>query len=136
MHNADDHRDELFNFPIQGAGGQRSSAHLTKSAVDLWDRLPQGPALRIQVVEYVVVMGVPSHGFRAVLASGVSAIAPDTPVVSLSKGVEQDTLKRMTEVVTELLPGHAVGVLTGPNLAHEIMAGRPAASSTSAARPR
>jgi glycerol-3-phosphate dehydrogenase (NAD(P)+) len=76
----------------------------------------------------VVVVGVPSHGFRAVLASGVGAIAAGTPVLSLSKGVEQDTLKRMTEVVDELLPGHPVGVLTGPNLAQEVMAGRPAAS--------
>src|SRR3981189_1785451 len=64
MHNADDHRDKLLNFPIQRAGGQRSSAQLPKSAVDLWDPLPQGPALRIQVVEYGVVMVVLSHAYR------------------------------------------------------------------------
>jgi glycerol-3-phosphate dehydrogenase (NAD(P)+) len=34
----------------------------------------------------------------------------------------------MTEVIVELLPDHPVGVLTGPNLAQEVMAGRPAAS--------
>jgi glycerol-3-phosphate dehydrogenase len=44
----------------------------------------------------VVVIGVPSHGFRAVLAGGAGAISPGTPVISLTKGVEQDTLKRMT----------------------------------------
>ncbi len=76
----------------------------------------------------VVVMAVPSHGFRAVLAEAVPLIRPGAPVVSLSKGVEQGSLKRMTEVVAELLPGHPAGVLTGPNLAKEIMAGRPAAS--------
>jgi glycerol-3-phosphate dehydrogenase (NAD(P)+) len=76
----------------------------------------------------VVVMAVPSHGFRAVLADAASLIADGVPVVSLSKGVEQDSLKRMTEVVAEVLPGHVTGVLTGPNLAKEIMAGRPAAS--------
>jgi glycerol-3-phosphate dehydrogenase (NAD(P)+) len=76
----------------------------------------------------VVVVAVPSHGFRAVMASGAAAVASGAPVVSLSKGVEQDTLKRMTEVVSEVLPGHPVGVLTGPNLAKEVMAGRPAAS--------
>jgi glycerol-3-phosphate dehydrogenase (NAD(P)+) len=42
--------------------------------------------------------------------------------------LEQHTLKRMTEVVAEVVPGHPSGVLTGPNLAKEIMAGRPAAS--------
>ncbi|MGH9282330.1 MAG: NAD(P)H-dependent glycerol-3-phosphate dehydrogenase, partial [Acidimicrobiales bacterium] len=50
------------------------------------------------------------------------------PVVSLSKGLEQVTLKRMTEVVAEVVPGCPAGVLTGPNLAGEIMAGQPAAT--------
>jgi glycerol-3-phosphate dehydrogenase (NAD(P)+) len=76
----------------------------------------------------LIVMGVPSHGFRSVLAEAASAIAAGVPVISLSKGVEQVTLKRMTEVVAEVLPGHPAGVLTGPNLAKEIMAGHPAAS--------
>jgi glycerol-3-phosphate dehydrogenase (NAD(P)+) len=76
----------------------------------------------------VVVMAVPSHGFRAVLGEAVPTILAGAPIVSLSKGVEQGSLLRMTEVVAELLPGHPTGVLTGPNLAKEIMAGRPAAS--------
>ncbi len=50
------------------------------------------------------------------------------PLVSLTKGVEQGSLKRMTEVMAEVVPGHPMGVLTGPNLAKEIMAGYPAAS--------
>jgi len=76
----------------------------------------------------VVVMAVPSHGFRGVLTEAIPLMAAGVPVVSLSKGVEQASLKRMTEVVAELLPDHPTGVLTGPNLAKEIMAGRPAAS--------
>ena len=50
------------------------------------------------------------------------------PIVSLSKGLERDTLLRMTEVAAEVMPGRPVGVMTGPNLAKEIMAGQPAAS--------
>ena len=50
----------------------------------------------------VVVMAVPSHGFRAVLASVASSIGTDVPVVSVSKGVERDTLLRMTEVVLDV----------------------------------
>src|SRR5262245_54447202 len=76
----------------------------------------------------VVVMGVPSHGFRAVLASAAPYVRPWVPVVSLAKGLEAATLKRMSEVVQEVLPGHPVAVLTGPNLAKEILAGEPAAS--------
>ncbi len=83
----------------------------------------------------IIVMGVPSHGFRAVLEQARPHLRPGRlgalPVVSLSKGIEQGTLQRMTEVVLEVLDGHPserVGVLTGPNLAKEIVAGQPAAA--------
>jgi glycerol-3-phosphate dehydrogenase (NAD(P)+) len=76
----------------------------------------------------VLVMGVPSHGFRAVLESAAAYVRPWVPVVSLAKGLEAATLKRMSEVVQDVLPGHPVAVLTGPNLAKEILAGQPAAS--------
>jgi len=49
------------------------------------------------------------------------------PVISLTKGLEISTRKRMTEIMDELIPGHPLGVLTGPNLAREIMAGQAAA---------
>ena len=75
----------------------------------------------------VVVMGVPSHGFRDVMAGAAPFIPLGATVLSLTKGVEQGSLKRMTEVIAELVP-NAAGVLTGPNLAKEIMAGYPAAS--------
>lgn len=76
----------------------------------------------------VVVMGVPSHGFRAALEEVGKYIRPWVPVVSLAKGLEQGTHRRMTEVITEVLPEHRAGVLTGPNLAREIMSGHAAAS--------
>jgi glycerol-3-phosphate dehydrogenase (NAD(P)+) len=50
------------------------------------------------------------------------------PIISLTKGLEKGTDLRMTQVIQEVLPGHPVGVLTGPNLAREIMAGQAAAS--------
>lgn len=76
----------------------------------------------------IVIMGVPSHGFRGVLRDVAQHIRPGTPIVSLTKGVEQGTRLRMTQVIAEMLPGHPVGVLSGPNLAKEVMAGHPAAS--------
>lgn len=76
----------------------------------------------------VVVMGVPSHGFREILTAAAPSIEQGAAIVSLTKGVEQQTLKRMTEVVDEVVRGRACGVLTGPNLAKEVMAGYPAAS--------
>lgn len=76
----------------------------------------------------VVVMGVPSHGFREVAAEVAHHIRPWVPVVSLSKGLERSSLKRMSEVISDEIPGHPVAVLTGPNLAQEIMQGQPAAA--------
>jgi glycerol-3-phosphate dehydrogenase (NAD(P)+) len=76
----------------------------------------------------VVIMAVPSHGFRAIAVEAAPFLRPWVPVVSLSKGIERDTLLRMTEVAAEEMPGRPVGVLTGPNLAREILAGQPAAS--------
>lgn len=76
----------------------------------------------------VVVMGVPSHGFREVAAEVAAHIRPWVPIVSLSKGLERSSLKRMSEVVSDEIPGHPVAVLTGPNLAKEIMEGQPAAA--------
>lgn len=76
----------------------------------------------------VVAMAVPSHVFRPVLAAAVPHLGPQVPVVSLSKGLEQGSHRRMSEIVAELAPGHPVGVLTGPNLAREVLAGSPAAA--------
>jgi glycerol-3-phosphate dehydrogenase (NAD(P)+) len=79
----------------------------------------------------VVALAVPSHGFRAVLTEAAPFVPPEAVLLSLAKGLEQGSLKRMTEVAAELLPGHAggrIGVLTGPNIATEVAAGLPTAS--------
>ena len=79
----------------------------------------------------VVIMAVPSHGFRAVLGDAHDAVDDDVPVVSVSKGIERETMLRMTEVVLDVLDEHRterVAVLTGPNLAREVAQGQPAAS--------
>ncbi|MEE4193069.1 MAG: NAD(P)H-dependent glycerol-3-phosphate dehydrogenase [Halieaceae bacterium] len=76
----------------------------------------------------VLIMGIPSQGFRSVLEQVKPHLRAWVPVISLTKGLELDTRKRMTEIIKEVLPGHPVGVLTGPNLAREIMAGQAAAS--------
>ena len=76
----------------------------------------------------VVVMGIPSQSFREVLMEVRKHLRPWVPIISLTKGLELDTRMRMTEIINDLVPGHPVGVLTGPNLAREIMAGQAAAS--------
>jgi glycerol-3-phosphate dehydrogenase (NAD(P)+) len=76
----------------------------------------------------LLVVGVPTGGFRAILADTKPYLRPWIPVVSLSKGLERESLLRMTQVIGEVLPGHPAAALTGPNLAKEIMSGQAAAS--------
>jgi glycerol-3-phosphate dehydrogenase (NAD(P)+) len=95
-------------------------------------RLPDGLGVTSSLEEAldgvtVVFMAVPSHGFRAVLSDMAPLADNVQAVVSLAKGIEIGTNLRMSQVVAELLPGVAAGVLTGPNLAREVAQGSPAA---------
>ncbi|MFD1812656.1 NAD(P)H-dependent glycerol-3-phosphate dehydrogenase [Rhodococcus gannanensis] len=76
----------------------------------------------------VLVVGVPSHAVRETLNEISNEVRAWVPVLSLAKGLEPGTRQRPTEVIAECLPGHPVGLLAGPNLAKEILAGMAAAS--------
>ena len=80
----------------------------------------------------VVVLAVPSHGLRAVLADARPHIAHDAAVVSLAKGIEQGTLaahdRGHRAKCSPTTTPTRIGVLTGPNLAREVAAGQPTAS--------
>jgi glycerol-3-phosphate dehydrogenase (NAD(P)+) len=78
----------------------------------------------------VVVMAVPSHAFRQVFRAVAPLLEAEAPVVSLTKGIEQDSLKRMTEVLAEEadLGPDRLAVVSGPNLAKEVAGRMPSAS--------
>lgn len=76
----------------------------------------------------LLVIGVPTGAFRRTCETIAEYLRPWVPVVSLAKGFEPGTGYRMTQLVEEVLPDRPIGVLTGPNLAKEIMAGRPTAA--------
>jgi glycerol-3-phosphate dehydrogenase (NAD(P)+) len=77
----------------------------------------------------VLVCGLPAQSVRSVLSEVAPLVRPWIPVVSLSKGLEQHTHLRMTEIVDEVMPGHPAGALGGPNIAVEVMAGYAAAAT-------
>ena len=83
----------------------------------------------------VAVMAVPSHAFRSIFRDAVPFLTAETPVVSLTKGIEEDGLKRMTEVIEEEgnLGPSRVAVLSGPNLAREIAQRQPSATTLACA---
>ena len=70
----------------------------------------------------VVVLAVPAQTLRQNLAGWVGRIPQGAILVSLMKGIELHTGKRMTEVIAEVAgwPSEQIAVVTGPNLAHEI----------------
>ncbi len=86
----------------------------------------------------VVIMVVASNFFRRMISQIAGVIASNAIVVSLTKGIEESSLKRMSEVATEVLPAGVdagVAVLSGPNFATEIARGLPTASVAAAGEP-
>ena len=78
----------------------------------------------------LVVLAVPSQTLRGNLGDWAAHIAPDATLISLMKGIELGTTRRMSEVIVEtahVSPDRVV-VVSGPNLAAEIAAEQPAAS--------
>ena len=84
-----------------------------------------------------VTVAVPSHGLRAVLRAAVPHLSNDAVLVSATKGLETDSLRRMSEVMQEETDGrNAVVVLSGPSFASEVARHLPTAlvaASTDAA---
>ena len=105
----------------------RNSAYLKE--LDLNPKLRATSSLEEAVADCdVLVVGVPSHSFRDTLRSVSPWVRPWVPVVSLAKGLELKTRRRMTEVIHDELPGHPAGLLAGPNIAREVLQGMAAAA--------
>jgi glycerol-3-phosphate dehydrogenase (NAD(P)+) len=87
----------------------------------------------------VCVMGVPSHGWRDVLATIEKQLNDVDAVVSLTKGLEVGTNLRMSELVQEMCPTLApekFAMLAGPNIAKEIARKMPAATAIACTDPK
>jgi len=82
----------------------------------------------------VVAFAVPSHHLRGVAARAAAHLSPGACLVSLAKGVENGTLKRMTELLAEAAPEHAprVAALSGPTFAREVAEGKPTGATVAA----
>lgn len=76
----------------------------------------------------VLVVGTPTQYIRDTLVEAAPHVRPWIPVLSLAKGLEAETRMRPTDVISECLPGHPVGLLAGPNIAGEILEGKAAAA--------
>src|SRR5215211_4676337 len=79
------------------------------------------------------VVAVPTAFLRTTLARLAPFASPSVPVVSLTKGVEADTFRRPTEVISEVLGATRVAAVSGPSHAEEVARGMP--TSVVAASP-
>lgn len=75
----------------------------------------------------LILTVAPSHVFRRVVELARPGIGPKALVVSATKGIEPNSLKLMSAVLEELLPGHRVTALSGPSFALEVFQGQPTA---------
>jgi glycerol-3-phosphate dehydrogenase (NAD(P)+) len=114
-------------------------AHAVRAAGGL-ERLGTGPILgpRVAIIPVPIpaehqhdlqgaLIAVPSHAFAASVAA--SGLRRDLPVVSAAKGLDLATARRMSELLSDLgFTPARIGALSGPNLAHEIIRGLPAAA--------
>jgi glycerol-3-phosphate dehydrogenase (NAD(P)+) len=75
----------------------------------------------------LILSAAPSHAVRGVAQSMADAVAPDTLVVSATKGIENDTLALMSQIFAEVLPDARFVVLSGPSFAVEVCQGQPTA---------
>jgi glycerol-3-phosphate dehydrogenase (NAD(P)+) len=87
-------------------------------------QLTEDAALAVSGAE-LVVSAIPTVYLRATLARLVNVVSPSARVLSLSKGVENETFRRPTEILHELLSTTHLAVLSGPSHAEEVSRGLP-----------
>lgn len=92
----------------------------------VWDIEPLGKA-------DVMVMAVPTQFARDVLTKLAPSFPRNVPIVSVAKGIENETLLRPSQVIREVLGRVKVGVLSGPSHAEEVARGLPASVVAAAA---
>lgn len=81
----------------------------------------------------IIVPVVPAQYIRSTLKLAAPHIGPEKPVVICAKGIEIETGRLMSQVAEEILPGAIIAVLSGPNFAHEVAKGLPAAATLACA---
>ncbi|MCE9636235.1 MAG: NAD(P)-dependent glycerol-3-phosphate dehydrogenase [Planctomycetes bacterium] len=80
----------------------------------------------------LLVSAVPTQFLRATFARLAPSMPAGVPIVSVSKGLENGTLERPTQILSEMLPGRSVATLSGPTHAEEVARGLPSTAVVAA----
>ncbi len=84
----------------------------------------------------VVLIAIPSQAFREVCRAAGELLRPEHLVLHVTKGLENETQKRMSEILLEETCVRQLGVVSGPNIAAEVAAGKPAGTVVASRFPR
>mgnify|MGYP000051682157 CR=1 FL=1 len=106
-------------FPVPRAGGSKR----VLPGFTLAESLKYSDDLQATVAAAdVIFVSIPSKAFRTVLQAARPAFRPEQMLISTTKGIETDSFALMSEILVEESGLSRIGVLSGPNLAKEIMA--------------
>ncbi|MEB3283972.1 MAG: NAD(P)H-dependent glycerol-3-phosphate dehydrogenase [Candidatus Sericytochromatia bacterium] len=83
----------------------------------------------------LILLVIPCHSFRSVLRELGEHLAGDHRLIHASKGFEPHSFKRMSQIILEETCVRQIGVLSGPNLAHEVAQGQPSATTVASNFP-
>lgn len=83
----------------------------------------------------LIVEAIPTVYLRSTLIRFKGIVRPDQPVVSLTKGIENDTFRRPTEIINEVLGTERLAALSGPSHAEEVSRGMPTSVVVGSADP-
>ncbi len=111
---------------VEAVNGTHENA-LFLPGIALDEAIRATPALEEAAAADALLMVTPAQHMRAVCAGLKPTLRPGTPVLLCAKGVEQGTLKLLTEVLAEALPQAMPAVLSGPSFAAEVARGLPTA---------
>lgn len=129
------HRVKLWAYEpdVVAAINERHENTVYLPGCTLTDGLTATADLKAALVDAELLLCVtPSHVVRAVLSQAVGSVPPGTLCVSATKGLEPGSLKRASQVISEVLPAGRVVALSGPSFALEVFQGQPTAVSAAA----
>ncbi|HLT31134.1 MAG TPA: NAD(P)H-dependent glycerol-3-phosphate dehydrogenase [Myxococcaceae bacterium] len=113
-------RDEAHARRINAE--HRNDAYL--KGIELSDRIRAVTSLPEALGDAeLVVVAIPSHATREVMGEAIPVLPRQVPIVTVAKGIENDTLLTMTEVLESVLPAELhpyLAVLSGPSFAREL----------------
>jgi glycerol-3-phosphate dehydrogenase (NAD(P)+) len=116
------------------AGRRRNPTYLPH--IVLPDNAAVSPSLESVLRDVsLVVSAIPSHGCRAVMRSAAPYVREETTIVSTTKGLEVDSMLRMSQVIGQELPHAIVVVVSGPSFATEVAEQLPTAVVAASSNP-